>query len=187
MRPRWSLGLLPTLLAGCFSMPLSSQMALRHTDPATTDAAALQAAVDMPQSLRPLRGTERLVLTVIDAAGGTRSIDFQLQQDAAATALAARDNPPRPARRLFGYRLPPAELERFQTVREAVRQQQPPVRGLSLGVAADACRAGPMGVAPLHVTTMLHTAETGRHVEVARLDLRRLVGAALDALPECGP
>ncbi len=185
MTSRLALGLTAALLAGCATMPLSSRMALRHTDPATTDAVALQAAIDMPQSLRPLPGTIRLVLTAIDANGGRRSLEFPLQEDAAATALAARDNPPRPMRRLLGYRLPPAELERFQAMREAMRQQQPPVRGLTLGVAADACRAGPIGVAPLHVTTLLRTAETERHVEVARLDLRRLVGAAIDALPAC--
>ena len=59
-------------------------------------------------------------------------------------------------------------------------------RRMTIGIAADACRAGPIDAGPLVIGTWLSTAQTGRVVALAQSDLRRPAGeAAIAALPSC--
>jgi hypothetical protein len=174
---------LPTLLialatTACAAIPNASQQALRTTDPATTDLAALRAAVDMPDALRPQPGTTRLAVQL-----GSRTGHFALEEDEAASRAARQDAPPAPGRRIAAFRLTPAAREEMEDFRRSAA-----ARRMTIGIAADACRAGPVDAGPLVIGTWLSTAQTGRFVALAQFDLRRLAGeAAIAALPPCIP
>lgn len=172
---RLSTLLLALAAAACTAIPPASHQALRTTDPATTDLAALRAAVDMPDALRPQPGTARLAVQL-----GSRSGHFALEEDEAASRAAQQDAPPAPGRRIVAFRLTPAAREEMEDFRRSA------ARRMTIGIAADACRAGPVDAGPLIIGTWLSTAQTGRFVALAQFDLRRLAGdAAIAALPAC--
>lgn len=163
-------------LPACASIPAATMQALRTTDPATTDLAALRAAVEMPETLRPRQGTARLAFQL-----GGREGHFGLEEDETASPQVQQDVPPAPGRRAVVFRLTPEGRDALEAFRRSAGG-----RRMTIGVAADACRAGPADDGPLMIGTWVSTAQTGRFVPLARFDLRRLAGdAAIAALPAC--
>lgn len=170
-------------LVGCGAMPVSSMMALSRLDLVTTDLASLQAGVTMPDTLRPLPGTVRLMVRVT-APGAERDGVFLLEPDAAASARARLDLPPGPGRRTLAFRLTAPSLADLAAFRQAAASRSG--ARMTIGVAADACRNGPIMAGPIAITTLLRTQQTGRFVVLAQLDLRHLVSTdAIAALPAC--
>jgi hypothetical protein len=103
-----------------------------------------------------------------------------LEEDEAASRAAPQDAPPAPGRRIVAFRLTPAAREEMEDFRTSA------ARRMTIGIAADACRAGPIDAGPLVIGTWLSTAQTGRFVALAQFDLRRLAGdAAIAALSSC--
>jgi hypothetical protein len=173
------------LLAACASVPDASVAPLRRIDAATTDLAALRAAVDLPLALRPKQDTVTLVITLIGWTGRTTQT-FPLEADPDATQRAERELAPPPGRHITAYRLPAAALAATEDFRRrAIAERRAP--GITFGVGAEACRAGPLGAAPLPFTPYLFTPETAGFVALAHpADLRRLVrGDLLAVLPPC--
>ena len=163
-------------VAACASIPDATIQALQATDPATADLSALRAAVEMPDALRPQPGTARLALRL-----GGREGRFGLEEDEAASRRAQQDASPASGRRIVAFRLTPEGRDALEAFR-----QSPAARRMTIGIAADACRAGQLGDGPLMIGTWLSTAQTGRFVALAQFDLRRLAGdAAIAALPRC--
>lgn len=160
----------------CAAVPAATMRALQTTDPATTDLAALRAAVEMPDALRPRPGSAWLVLQL-----GGREGRFGLEEDEAATRLARQDARPDPGRRIMAFRLTSEGRDALDAFRRASG-----ARRMTIGIAADACRAGSVGDGPLMIGTWVSTAQTGRFVALTQFDLRRLAGdTAIAALPLC--
>lgn len=175
---------LALFLSACGATPLASVAALSRIDPATTDLAALRAAVIVPESLRPRPGTARLVLRAM-APDGAREGSFGLEPDPAAADSVERDTPPEAGRRVSAFRLAPDTIEALERFRREAAARG--AREITLGVAADACRLADPGEGTLPITTLLRTRETTGFVVLARFDLRQLVGpAAIANLPVCG-
>ena len=171
---------LALLLPGCGATPLTSLPALYRLDPATTDPAALRAAVIMPDSLRPIPGTARVVLRATSPTG-TEEASFVLDPD---TAAAPQDIPPRPGSRIARFRLGAAAIEAVEAFRRAAALRG--ARHMSLGLAADACSVAETPDTAWPISTLLRTPETRGFVVLARFDLGQLVGAAAIAnLPSC--
>ncbi len=163
-------------LPACATLPPATVRALQTTDPATTDLTALRAAVELPAALRPRQGTARLAFQL-----GGRAGQFGLEEDEAASRQAQQDVPPAPGRRVVAFRLTAEGREALEEFRRSAGG-----RRMTIGVAADACRAGPIEAGPLMIGTWVSTAQTGRFVALAQFDLRRLAGdAAIAALPSC--
>ena len=168
--------LLALALPACASIPADSLRALQATDPATTELAALRAAVEMPDALRPRPGTARLAFRL-----GGREGRFGLEEDEAASRRAQQDAAPPAGRRITVFRLTAEGRDEMEAFRRL-----PAGRRMTIGIAADACRDGPLDDGPLMIGTWVSTAETGRLVALTRFDLRRVAGdAAIAALPAC--
>ena len=179
--PRHAAATLALLLAGCGATPLTSLPALSRVDPATTELAALRAAVIMPEALRPTPGSARMVLHAVTPAG-VEEASFALEPDRPG---ATHDIPPRPGSRIATFHLGRDAMAAVEAFRRQAAGQG--ARRITLGVSADACRmpGTPPGAWP--VSTLLKTPETGGFVVLARFDLRQLIGAAAVAnLPGCG-
>jgi hypothetical protein len=183
MRRSPLLGIL--LLAACSTLPPGADDALRRLDPATADLAALRVAVDMPQILEPRPETARLVVA-IGGWTGRREQGFPLEIDPDATLRAEQELAPPPGRHVVAFRLPASSLAEAEAFRRHALAERP-APFLSLGVASDACRLGPLSDRPLPFATFVHAPEMGRYVALMRhADLRRLVpGDLLAALPHC--
>jgi hypothetical protein len=171
---------LALFLAGCGATPLTSLPALYRVDPATTELAALRAAVILPEALRPIPGSARITLRAM-APTGIEEASFALEPD---TTTVTSDIPPRPGSRITGFRLGTAAIEAVEAFRHQAAARG--VRRMSLGVSADACRMADTHETAWPVSTLLRTPETRGFVVLARFDLRQLVGTtAIADLPRC--
>ena len=181
-RPTLLAAALAGLLTGCGATPLASLVAFGRVDPATTELAALRAAVIMPNALRPAPGTARIVLRAI-APDGPQEASFALEPDATGTATGILA---RPGSRITVFRLGREGIEAIEAFRGLAAARD--ARQITLGVAADACRSADMRDTAWPITALLRTSETGGFVVLARFDLRQLIGAAAIAnIPACGP
>jgi hypothetical protein len=180
-------------LAGCVGMPVSTMLKLRGVDFGTTDLAELAAGLQLPAVLRPQPDSVRLSLTVRPGDGSRIERRFALLPSPVASDRAELERFAAPGMALHAYRLAPdalASLDAFRKevlTRKAGAASRPQV---TLAVAAEACRDGPLADGPVPLTSYLRTGETdGFVVLLGGLDLRDLADAAtLDArLPPCPP
>lgn len=167
------------LLTACGPMPVASMVKLARVDFATTNLAALRAAVLLPIALRPLPGTGQLTL-VIEPGDGSK-IDHSvklLEIDDAEAAMLNQEA--KAGARVYAYTLSPKALRDLEQLRGevlAARDRAKRRPRLTLHITADACRQSRLPAGALPITTYLKTAETRSFVPLARnVDLRTLGG-----------
>lgn len=161
---------------------------LARVDLATTDLAALRAAVSLPSGLRPLPGTGQLTLVIEPGDGSKIEHAFKLLEmgDAEAAML---DQEAEAGARFYAYTLSPktvGDLERFRQKVFAARDRAKKRPQMTLHISADACRQSRLPAGALPITTYLKTEETRSFVPLARnVDLRALGGDKPLVLPPC--
>jgi hypothetical protein len=180
--------LLLAALSGCTTMPVTSMVKLARTDFTTVDPAALRIAVKLPMGLRPRREGVRLrvaatvadlkqeqsfVLADLDDAGELLSLAGEVTADVS----------------IYAFRLDPADVPRLVAMRQEMlaRKASGAKGSLTLSVAADACRTGPLPATTL-LTTYLRTEAAGDFFPLARdVDLRKIVpkDAGKELIPPC--
>lgn len=179
----------PAMLAGCTSMPLTSMVKLARTDFTTVDPAALRVAVKVPQGIRPRPHGVRLVLTTV--VEGQKDVrEFVLDDVADLAELASLRGEVSKGTAVHAFRLAAADVTRLVAARASVleRKQRGASGSITLGVAADGCRTGPLPDR-IPLTTYLRTESDGAFFPLARdIDLRAAVpaDALMDTIPPCG-
>lgn len=176
-------------LAGCTSMPLTSLVKLARTDFTTVDPAALRVALKLPDGVRPRPDGVRLRLTgTVDGAKDTQ--ELVLADLADPGELVSLRGEVSKGTAVYAFRLKPADVPRLVAWRADMLARK--ARGghgsLTLGVAADGCRTGPMPDVVL-LTTYLRTEPGGDFFPLARdIDLRKVLpGEDLATkIPPCG-
>jgi hypothetical protein len=181
-------GLLVLLLAGCAAMPVTSMVKLARTDFTTVDPASLRVALKLPEGVRPRPRGVRLRLTgTVDGAKETQ--EFVLADLADPGEFVSLRGEVSKGTAVYAFRLEPADVPRLVAWRADLLARK--ARGghgsLTLGVAADGCRTGPLP-ATILLTTYLRTEPGGDFFPLARdIDLRKVAGQAVAAeLPPCG-
>lgn len=176
-------------LAGCTSMPLASMAKLARTDFTTVDPAALRVALKLPDGVHPRPHGVRLRLTgTVDGATDTQ--EFVLADLVDPGELISLRGEVSKGTAVYAFRLEPADLPRLVAWRaDMLARKARGGRGaLTLGVAADGCRAGAMP-ATILLTTYLRTDPDGDFFPLARdVDLRKVLpGEDLATkIPPCG-
>lgn len=174
-------------VAACTSMPLNSMVRVARTDFSTIDPAALRAALKVPDGIRPHVARLQLTLTT---EGDKRVEEFVLQDMADAAELASLRGEVSVGTTMYAYRLDPADIARFASVRaDMLARKAKGARGaMAIGVSAEGCRTGPVPET-IPLTTYLRTEAGGDFFALARdIDLRKaLAGQDLTVkLPMCG-
>jgi len=183
------MGLLFLAIAGCGHMPLTSMVQLARIDFSSTDPALLRAAVKLPRTVRPEGAALRITVKI--ASGHEEFSDFVLREVSEPNEVLALHHELNPDTHIFAYRLEPSEATRLAAFRNGLKAKQSASGGrggsITIAIRPDACRAGRLPDGPIHITTYLRTAETGRYVPLARdLDLRTVAARDLAAaLPPC--
>src|SRR6266540_5803439 len=183
------LGLAFLAIAGCGHMPITSMVQFARIDFSSTDPAQLRAAVKAPRTVRPQGAALRIIVRI--ASGDEEFADFVLREVSEPNEVLALHHELDPDTHIFAYRLEPSEAARLAAFRDSLKAKQAASGGrggaITISIRPDACRTQELADRPIHVTTYLRTAETGRYVPLARdLDLRTATGRDLaSALPPC--
>ena len=176
------------LLAGCTHMPVMSMIKLAQVDFASTDPAALRAAVKSPLALRPLAQGTVLRISVKTTDGQNLTQEFALQEVFDQSELLPLRAEISPGTHIVVYRISPADLPRLTDFR-ATALAKPRVRGgATLSIQPQACRNGEIAPGPILLSTFLRAAEIGEYIALTRdVDLRTLAsGRDLAAvIPPC--
>jgi len=175
-------------LAGCTTMPVTTMVKLARTDFTTVDPAELRIAVKLPQGLRPRpQGVRlRLIVTVDEVKQEQAFVLADLDNADELLSLAGELSK---GYAIYAFRLDPADLPRLLAMRaEMLERKARGGRGsLTLNVAAEACRTGPLPKVTL-LTTFLRTDRGGDFFALTRdVDLRKIVPTETGAelIPPC--
>jgi hypothetical protein len=184
---------LPTGLAACGHMPVTSMVKLARIDFVSSDPAQLRAAVKLPRTIEPRPQGLVMRVTVKLANGQEEAQDFPLREVSDPADVLALHGELDPGTHLYAYRLDAGEVARVTAFRDALKKRQEATgkRGgaLTIAIRPDSCRTAELPDAPVYVTTYLKTAETGGYVTFARdVDLRTILpGRDIAAeIPPCG-
>lgn len=157
--PRLGAAAVAALVGGCMHMPVATIAKLWSFDMTTADPAVLRTAVRGPDVLRTRPGGVKLVLTTWhDGAPQRTTRTFVLEEIAEAEELARLQRHRRKGEAIAAFRLAAADIAVMrglqQENRAAAAGAKTKARG-SIGVSADACRAGPLPSGPILTTTYL--------------------------------
>lgn len=158
------------LLGGCGHMPLGSMVALSKIDFATTDPAAMRAAIKLPRGLRPVEPMLTIVVAGKDGSRHERSVPLLPIDDEAAEDVADVTA----AQRLFAFRFSAQDAARVAAFRSEMLANKQGGGSLTLNIGAKACNeAAEPWSGPVVTSSYLRTSETGRYVVLAKdVDLR---------------
>lgn len=192
--PALLLPLAALVIAGCMHVPLSTIARLWSFDVATADPTVIRVAVRVPDHIAPREGGVRLDVSVaLPAPRGTIRKSYVLVEVTEAEERARIAHFGRPGYRLAAYRLSAVDAAHVRTLQMDAKLSHDRTgsraRG-NLGVAADACRLGPLTDAPLLSSTfLLVEPKQGYLVLLDDVDLRSELGHAplLSNIPPCKP
>ncbi|MBI3436211.1 MAG: hypothetical protein HY056_14250 [Proteobacteria bacterium] len=169
-------------------MPVTSMVRLARVDFATTDPAALRAAVKVPVALRLHRDGVHLRIKVKVDGEKESASDFQLREETDSAAAESLKNERGPKVRIMTFRFEPSELARLAAFRADILQRKRKGGGsLQISIEPRMCRIDELPAGPVRFTTFLRTAETGEFIALARdvdlraLDPKRDIAAAIPA------
>jgi hypothetical protein len=173
-------GILTLALSACGHVPVTSIYRLRNADFATADPALLRAAVRIPAALVPLpAGVNLDIKSWTEGGSDSREEHFVLRELTAETDLAALRSEQRAGFAIHVFRIDPADLPRIRELQATRRQLDPKTprqRRGSLGISAEACRAGAVPDGPLLFTTYILLDPRDGYVPLTvDVDLRAIV------------
>lgn len=186
--PRLAAAMILLAPSGCAKVPLGTMLTLATLDPNTADPAGFGAAVLQPLWLATPAGGVTLTLTIARSDAPKPEVHaFVMEEVRDPAELAKVAQYRRRGDTLTVYRLADADAA-------TLRQLQASTRGAggsgssSIGVAAKACRQGPLPGGPILTSTYLKVAASGEYLPVLEdIDLRAEVGevALAEQVPEC--
>lgn len=159
-----SLGLALFLsLAGCASVPITSIAPLMRLDMATTDAAALRVALQLPDGLRSRPGGMVLDLVLKVAGAPDREEHFLLVDTEGPADLAGLGPMQRSGFTIAAFRVAAGDVPRFRAIQAALIEARGKRLSGSLGfgiAAREFCLTGAAAPARLVASTYLLAAES---------------------------
>mgnify|MGYP006921587217 CR=1 FL=1 len=186
-----ALVLVLSVLSACSYVPLASLYRLRNVSLETVDPGQIQAAVELPEQLRPR--TVRL-----EIAGWVEGEPDKHAEQFILTPLKENDVaeglPDRGAggTQLYVFGIARDDLDRFRAARDAISERKLRFKGRahgSLSVGATACRTGAIPPETALLTSYVRfDEETGFVVLTRNVDLLKVTEGKVDlaAVPMCG-
>ena len=185
---------LASLLGGCASVqmmshvPISTMSRLVSMTMADIDPEQLRVAARLPTALEPRPQGVKVKIDRKTSEGGKRTDEFVLEPVTQAGELLILSKYERAGTRLSIFRLSSADTERLRRIMIEMATPSSTSK-VKITAGVDACYRSPLGFAPLPITTLLRTNESGYFVLAEDLDLRSFVPEADLAakVPPCGP
>ena len=176
------------VFSGCSHVPIWSMVRLSQVDFATTDPAALRAAIKLPKTIATRR-RQVIMRVAVKAESLQAAKDFVLTEVTDPADLMPLHQELAVGTVIVAYRVAPHELDRLTKFRAEILRRKRGRRGsLSISIKPSVCRDGDLPPGPVLLSTYLMNSETGSYVTLVRnVDLRMLNAKrdVANAIPKC--
>lgn len=167
------------LLGACTAIPVKTLYKLATTDMMAVDPAVLRVGVRIPDWVAPRPAGVKLELGMQQEGAAKITERFTLESIPAALEGKSLAAEAKPGYQLYAYRLPPADIPRFEAFRttlQAKKAESGKKTQGSLGVGVDACRKTELPEGKIPATTYLRLdTESGYLPLVVDYDLKKPV------------